>query len=95
MKIDHMVKKIKLNFHKYSFLIIVFKVNQVRKSFKRHSDTNKIFLREWLSLNFETILTEKTLEMLSDKTGMTRHQVYDFLRNEKKKRKKIQSVFIY
>ena len=53
------------------------------------NETNKLYLLGKLSSHEKTKLTQDVITSLSLQTGMTNYQVYDFLRDEKKRKKAV------
>jgi hypothetical protein len=59
---------------------------------RRHKESDKIFLKSWLDSNMNRRLTQNTIEQLSQQSTLTTFQVYDYLRAEKKRIKRLNSV---
>jgi hypothetical protein len=59
---------------------------------RRHKESDKIFLKTWLDSNMNRRLTQNTIEQLSQQSTLTTFQVYDFLKAEKKRLKRLSSV---
>ena len=61
------------------------RIIRTKKNGWRLPDSDKMFLRNWLSSHMNKRLDKNTLEMLAPQTSITLFQIHDFLRDEKRR----------
>lgn len=61
---------------------------KLKKKRSRLPDSDKYYLKHWLSNNMTKRIDSHTLEMLSNQTSLSLFQVQDFLKDEKARIKK-------